>query len=129
MCLHRQWVITAIGYQAAPIDGIPYENGKVVNIDGRVAENLYVVGWAKRGPSGVIGTNKSDAAAVVELVISDLKGPKLAGDISELLTNQSVIDQLAWQKINEAEIAAGEPLGKPRRKAVSRAEFMHLGGL
>ena len=122
-------VITAIGYQAAPIDGIPYENGKVVNIDGRVAENLYVVGWAKRGPSGVIGTNKSDAAAVVELVISDLKGPKLAGDISELLTNQSVIDQLAWQKINEAEIAAGEPLGKPRRKAVSRAEFMHLGGL
>ena len=122
-------VITAIGYQAAPIDGIPYENGKVVNIDGRVAENLYVVGWAKRGPSGVIGTNKSDAAAVVELVISDLKSPKSAGDISELLTNQSVIDQLAWQKINEAEIAAGEPLGKPRRKAVSRAEFMHLGGL
>ena len=122
-------VITAIGYQAAPIDGIPYENGKVVNIDGRVVKNLYVVGWAKRGPSGVIGTNKSDAAAVVELVISDLKSPKSAGDISELLTNQSVIDQLAWQKINEAEIAAGEPLGKPRRKAVSRAEFMHLGGL
>ena len=122
-------VITAIGYQAAPIDGIPYENGKVVNIDGRVAENLYVVGWAKRGPSGVIGTNKSDAAAVVELVISDLNRPKAAGDISELLTGQSVIDQLAWQKINEAEIAAGQPLGKPRRKAVSRAELMNLGGL
>ena len=43
---------------------MPYENGKVVNTDGRVNENLYVVGWAKRGPSGVIGTNKSDAAVV-----------------------------------------------------------------
>ena len=121
-------VVTAIGYQAADIDGVPYQNGKVVNIDGRVKENLYVVGWAKRGPSGVIGTNKSDAAAVVELMVSDLKTPKLAGDISELLTNASVIDQLAWQKINEAEVAAGEPLGKPRKKAVLREELLRLGG-
>ena len=121
-------VVTAIGYQAADIDGVPYQNGKVVNIDGRVKENLYVVGWAKRGPSGVIGTNKSDAAAVVELMVSDLKTPKLAGDISELLTNASVIDQMAWQKINEAEVAAGEPLGKPRKKAVLREELLRLGG-
>ena len=121
-------VVTAIGYQAADIDGVPYQNGKVVNIDGRVKENLYVVGWAKRGPSGVIGTNKSDAAAVVELMVSDLKTPKLAGDISELLTNASVIDQWAWQKINEAEVAAGEPLGKPRKKAVLREELLRLGG-
>jgi ferredoxin--NADP+ reductase len=117
-------VITAIGYQAAGIDGVPYENGKVVNTDGRVSENLYVVGWAKRGPSGVIGTNKSDAAAVVELMISDLKAPKNAGDISDLLTNQSVIDQLAWQKINEAEVAAGQPLGKPRVKLLRKADFL-----
>ena len=121
-------VVTAIGYQAADIDGVPYQNGKVINIDGRVKENLYVVGWAKRGPSGVIGTNKSDAAAVVELMVSDLKTPKLAGDISELLTNASVIDQMAWQKINEAEVAAGEPLGKPRKKAVLREELLRLGG-
>ena len=121
-------VVTAIGYQAADIDGVPYQNGKVVNIDGRVKENLYVVGWAKRGPSGVIGTNKSDAAAVVELMVSDLKTPKLAGDLSELLTNASVIDQMAWQKINEAEVAAGEPLGKPRKKAVLREELLRLGG-
>ena len=121
-------VVTAIGYQAADIDGVPYQNGKVVNIDGRVKENLYVVGWAKRGPSGVIGTNKSDAAAVVELMVSDLKTPKLAGDIAELLTIASVIDQMAWQKINEAEVAAGEPLGKPRKKAVLREELLRLGG-
>ena len=122
-------VITAIGYQAADIDGVPYENGKVVNTDGRVKENLYVVGWAKRGPSGVIGTNKSDAAAVVELMISDLKSPKNTGDISQLLTSQTVIDQIAWQKINEAEVAAGEPHGKPRKKAILRKDFLHLGGL
>ncbi len=121
-------VVTAIGYQAADIDGVPYQNGKVVNIDGRVKENLYVVGWAKRGPSGVIGTNKSDAAAVVELMVNDLETPKLAGDIAELLTNASVIDQMAWQKINEAEVAAGEPLGKPRKKAVLREELLRLGG-
>ncbi len=86
-------VITAIGYQAHGIEGVPYENGKVVNNDGRVKENLYVVGWAKRGPSGVIGTNKSDAAAVIELLVEDLKSPKNAGDISELLTHQIVVSQ------------------------------------
>jgi ferredoxin--NADP+ reductase len=120
-------VITAIGYQAAGIDGVPYENGKVVNTDGRVNENLYVVGWAKRGPSGVIGTNKSDAAVVVELMITDLKSPKNAGDIADLLTHQVVVDQSAWQKINEAEVAAGEPKGKPRVKSVNRDELLKLG--
>ena len=122
-------VITAIGYQAQGIDGVPYENGKVVNTDGRVSENLYVVGWAKRGPSGVIGTNKSDAAAVIELILADLKTPKAAGDISQLLTTQVVVDQKAWQKINEAEVAAGEPLGKPRKKSVLRKDLLNLAGL
>jgi ferredoxin--NADP+ reductase len=117
-------VITAIGYQAQGIDGVPYENGKVVNSDGRVKDNLYVVGWAKRGPSGVIGTNKSDAAAVIELLISDLKNPKNSGDISELLTHQIVVTQEHWQKINEAEVTAGEPLGKPRRKSIAREELL-----
>jgi len=120
-------VITAIGYQAAGINGVPYENGKVVNSDGRVKENLYVVGWAKRGPTGVIGTNKSDAAVVVELMIADMKSPKNAGDISDLLTHQVVVDQSAWQKINEAEVAAGEPKGKPRVKSVKWDELLKLG--
>jgi ferredoxin--NADP+ reductase len=120
-------VITAIGYQAAGINGVPYENGKVVNTDGRVKENLYVVGWAKRGPSGVIGTNKSDAAVVVELMITDMKSPKNAGDISDLLTHQVVVDQSAWQKINASEVAAGEPKGKPRVKSVKWDELLKLG--
>ncbi len=122
-------VITAIGYQAAPINGVPYENGKVVNIDGRVKENIYVVGWAKRGPSGVIGTNKSDAAAVIDLLVSDLSEPKNDIGIENLLTTQVVVDQLCWQRINEAETAAGEPKGKPRVKSVDRNELLKLAGL
>ena len=122
-------VITAIGYQGDAIDGIPYENGKVVNKDGRVNDNLYVVGWAKRGPSGVIGTNKSDAAGVMQLLVEDLKDPKNSGDISELLTHQIVVSQADWQKINEAEVAAGEPKGKPRVKSVGRAELLKHAGL
>ena len=122
-------VITAIGYQAHGIEGVPYENGKVVNSDGRVKDNLYVVGWAKRGPSGVIGTNKSDAAAVIELLVSDLKSPKNAGDVSDLLTHQVVVSQEHWQKINEAEVAAGEAKGKPRVKSVDRTELLKHAGL
>jgi ferredoxin--NADP+ reductase len=122
-------VVTAIGYQAEGIEGVPYENGKVVNNDGHVNGNLYVVGWAKRGPSGVIGTNKSDAAAVMQLLTDDLKSPKNNGDISELLTHQVVVTQENWQKINEAEVAAGEAKGKPRVKSVERAELLKHAGL
>ena len=121
-------VITAIGYQAQGIDGVPYESGKVINNDGHVQDNLYVVGWAKRGPSGVIGTNKSDAAAVMELLVSGLKAPKTAGDISELITHQVVVSQADWQKINEAEVAAGEAKGKPRVKSVEREALLKQAG-
>jgi len=116
-------VITAIGYEAASIPGVPYERGKVVNNEGRVSENLYVVGWAKRGPSGVIGTNKSDAADVMKLLVEDLKEAKNSGDISDILPANKFVSQANWEAINAAEIAAGEPLGKPRRKFVSREEL------
>ena len=122
-------VITAIGYQVQGIDGVPYENGKVVNTDGRVKENIYVVGWAKRGPTGVIGTNKSDSAAVMELLVEDLKSPKNAGDISGLLTHQAVVSQERWEKINEAEVAAGQVKGKPRVKSIKHKELIQLAGL
>ncbi len=122
-------VITAIGYQVQAIDGVPYENGKVVNVDGRVSEGVYVVGWAKRGPLGVIGTNKSDSAAVIELLVADLKSPKGAGDISQLITDQKVVDQSGWARINAAEIAAGEPKGKPRVKSVVHEELLKMAGL
>jgi ferredoxin--NADP+ reductase len=122
-------VITAIGYEAASLEGIPYEKGKVLNTEGRVSENVYVVGWAKRGPSGVIGTNKSDAADVMKLVVEDLKDPKNSGDITDVITHNRVVTQQHWQAINEAEVAAGEPLGKPRRKSVAREDLLKHAGL
>jgi ferredoxin--NADP+ reductase len=122
-------VITAIGYEAASLEGIPYAKGKVVNTDGYVNENLYVVGWAKRGPSGVIGTNKSDAADVMKLLVEKLTTPKSAGDVTDVITHNKVVTQMHWQAINEAEVAAGEPLGKPRVKAVDREELLKLGRL
>jgi ferredoxin--NADP+ reductase len=85
---------------------------------------MYVVGWAKRGPSGVIGTNKSDAAAVIELLNQDLSEPKNKSDIAELLKDKKVVTQKEWEAINAAEIAAGEPLSKPRRKGISWDELM-----
>jgi ferredoxin--NADP+ reductase len=122
-------VITAIGYEAASIPGIPYERGKVVNNEGRVGENMYVVGWAKRGPSGVIGTNKSDASDVMKFLVEDLKSAKSNGDITDLLAHTNHVSQAKWEAINAAEIAAGEPLGKPRKKAVTREELLSLGGI
>ena len=116
--------VTAIGYNALDIPGIPFENGKVVNVDGRVKGNMYVVGWAKRGPSGVIGTNKSDATSVIELLGKDLSAPKNKDDISDLLKGKLVVTQKDWEAINAAEIAAGEPLSKPRRKGITWDQLM-----
>jgi ferredoxin--NADP+ reductase len=122
-------VITAIGYEAASLEGISYEKGKVLNTEGRVGENVYVVGWAKRGPSGVIGTNKSDAADVMKLLVEDLKDPKNSGDITDVITHNNVVTQQHWQAINAAEVAAGEPVGKPRRKFVDHKELLNSAGL
>jgi ferredoxin--NADP+ reductase len=65
----------------------------------------------------------------MELLVSDLKTPKSAGDISALVSKQIVIDQAAWQRINEAEVAAGEARGKPRVKSVKREELLKLATL
>ena len=121
-------VITAIGYESEPLGGIPYLGGKVVNNDGRVGDNLYVVGWAKRGPSGVIGTNKSDSTDVMKLLVEDLRSPKTAGDIAELLGDAVVVTQSHWEAINAAEITAGESRNKPRVKSVVKDELLRLAG-
>jgi ferredoxin/flavodoxin---NADP+ reductase len=121
-------VITAIGYEVGEFAGVPVENGRITNIGGKVEHNLYVVGWAKRGPNGVIGTNKSDAADVVDLLISELKEPKNTSGISDLLkSGHEVIDQAGWEKINASEILSGEPHGKPRIKEVDWKVLVSLG--
>ena len=121
-------VVTAIGYDAVEYPGIKLENGRITNIAGHVEHNVYVTGWAKRGPVGVIGTNKSDSNDVVELIISNLAAPKMSDEVSALLkSDHEVIDQISWEKINASEVISGEIVGKPRVKSSSWEELIRTG--
>jgi ferredoxin--NADP+ reductase len=121
-------VITAIGYDAVEYPGITIENGRINNIAGHIEHNVYTTGWAKRGPTGVIGTNKSDSNDVVDLIIENLKEPKVSEGITTLLkSGHEVIDQLAWEKINASEVISGEIAGKPRVKEVDWKKLISLG--
>lgn len=117
-------VITAIGYDALEYPGVTFEKGCIRNIAGHVEHNVYVVGWAKRGASGLIGTNKSDAFDVVDLILNRLKEPKKKEDISSLLqSSHQVVNQRFWEKINAYEITLGEKSNKPRVKLTDK-DFM-----
>ena len=121
-------VVTAIGYDAVEYAGISIENGRIANIAGHVEHNVYVTGWAKRGPVGVIGTNKSDSNDVVELIISNLTEPKESEGVSALIkSGHEVIDQVSWEKINASEVISGEIAGKPRIKEVEWKRLISLG--
>ena len=121
-------VITAIGYDAIEYPGITIENGRINNIAGHIEHNVYTTGWAKRGPTGVIGTNKSDSSDVVDLIIENLKEPKVSEGVTALLkSGHEVIDQLAWEKINASEVISGEIAGKPRVKEVDWKRLISLG--
>jgi len=139
-------VLASIGRVAAPLASIPYSEGRGVhaNVAGRVVADgspvrgLYVCGWGKRGASGTIGTNRACSVETVEALIEDLKDTKeaLPGDADTLLDRLSrelagYVDYSGWRRINEAEIACGRDLGKPRHKLVS-TEHMNAvarGGL
>jgi ferredoxin--NADP+ reductase len=121
-------VITAIGYDSVEYSGVKIENGRIENIAGHVEHNVYTTGWAKRGPTGVIGTNKSDSNDVVDLIIENLKEPKESEGITALLkSGHEVIDQLGWEKINASEVISGEIAGKPRVKEVDWKRLISLG--
>ena len=121
-------VVTAIGYDSIEYSGVNIESGRISNIAGHVEHNVYVTGWAKRGPTGVIGTNKSDSNDVVDLIIESLKEPKTCEGITALLkSGHEVIDQVAWEKINASEMISGEISGKPRVKVVDWKQFKSLG--
>ena len=121
-------VITAIGYDSADYPGITIENGRMKNTAGYIEHNVYTTGWAKRGPTGVIGTNKSDSSDVVDLIIENLKEPKDSEGITAILkSGHEIIDQLEWEKINASEVISGEIAGKPRVKEVDWKRLISLG--
>jgi len=121
-------VVSAIGYDCFEYSGVKIENGRIANIAGHVEHNIYVTGWAKRGPVGVIGTNKSDSADVVDLIIDSLKEPKNTTGIEGLLkSGHQIIDQVGWEKINASEVISGELAGKPRIKECDWKRLISLG--
>jgi ferredoxin--NADP+ reductase len=121
-------VISAIGYDVVEYPGIKLENSRISNIAGHVEHNVYTTGWAKRGPTGVIGTNKSDSSDVVDLIIENLKTPKVSEGITALLkSTHEIIDQTSWEKINAEEIISGQILNKPRLKIPNRLKLIQTG--
>ncbi len=118
-------VVSCIGYRTPPIDGVPYDDraGRFANDEGRVMPGLYAVGWARRGPTGTIGTNRPDGFAIVEKIAEDTRsGSRKAGRIGldALLEARGadVVTFRDWQKIEAAEIAAARD-GSPREKFTS----------
>lgn len=126
-------VLRAVGYRGLPIDGLPFDErrGVIPNDRGRVAqtEREYVVGWIKRGPTGIIGTNKKDAVETVNRLLEDLADgtlrrhdrddfPEADTDIEQWLHERQpdLVTEQRWQLIDAAERAAGEPTGRPRVK-------------
>ncbi|MFG1929122.1 FAD-dependent oxidoreductase [Mycobacterium sp. NPDC048908] len=134
-----QLVVRAVGYKGVPTPGLPFDerSGTIPHTDGRVegSRNEYVVGWIKRGPTGVIGSNKKDSQDTVDTLLADLAGAELA-DVGEdyadtlvewLLSRQpKLITDDHWKLINDYERSAGEPHGRPRVKVTSVAELLRI---
>lgn len=130
----------SIGYRGVAIPGVPFHEqwgviphaqGRITDEDGVVVDGLYTAGWIKRGPSGVIGTNKACSVETVQSLLADLPNlpscsqPDDAG-VAALLESRGVqrVTFADWQKIDAAEIARGEACGKPREKFTRIAEML-----
>ena len=133
-------VVRAVGYTAAPIQGLPFDaatgtvpsvDGRVVDADGTPMAGQYVTGWIRRGPTGVIGTNKHDAVEVVASVLADLPTlpPPAYPDPDELaavLAAQEVrpVDWTAWLRLDAEEIRLGQGRGAERIKVADLAGML-----
>ena len=135
-------VFRSVGYRGVALPEVPFdedrgtirnEGGRVVNEDGEVVPGVYAAGWIKRGPTGVIGTNKKDATETVELLLEDAAAGRIerrAGATAEaadaLLAERGAQTVLyeGWSSIDQVERSAGEPHGRPRAKLVTWNELL-----
>ncbi len=135
-------VFRSIGYKGVGLEGIPFDErrGVIPNQGGRVTgpesgqqvAGQYAVGWIKRGPSGVIGTNKKDAQETVDTLLGDLQAGRLAGTAADATAVESWLAERApehvtyagWEAIDRAEQERGKPLGRPRVKLVRIEEML-----
>lgn len=126
-------IVSAIGYRMQPIDGVPIDpkTGVVRSRDGRVDDGLYAVGWAERGPTGVIGTNKIDGDLCACQIAEDVGTGKKPGRaaLEALLKDRGVtwLSFADWQRIEAAEVAAA-PAGAPRQKLIRIKDMLALVG-
>ena len=134
-------VLRSVGYRGIALPGVPFDEGSGVipNTEGRVlGENgeptpgLYCAGWIKRGPSGVIGTNKKDAAETAAHVLEDAEAgllPAGEGDLEALLVEHGLpfVEYAGWEAIDEHERGLGAPHGRPRVKLVTWDELLGRG--
>ncbi len=132
----------SIGYRGVPMPGLPFDqrSGTIPNRDGRVLANeqelpqMYVTGWIKRGPTGIIGTNRADSVATVASLVADLPKLSAAGrksgfaSIQDLLQRRNIrpVNFADWKNIDAAEIARGAKSGKPREKFTDVNEMLAL---
>jgi ferredoxin/flavodoxin---NADP+ reductase len=140
--LSVQLVVRSVGYRGVPTPGLPFDDktATIPNTAGRVdgSRNEYVVGWIKRGPTGVIGTNKKDSQDTVDTLLADLTHAE-NGELADFPKDHA--DQLAdwlasrqpklvtsahWELIDRHERSAGEPHGRPRVKLPSLAKLLHI---
>jgi ferredoxin/flavodoxin---NADP+ reductase len=136
-------VLRSIGYRTVPIEGVPFDPatstinniaGQVVHPNtGEVVHGEYVVGWAKRGPTGLIGNNRPDAAATVDAMATDLPALQRLRDHRrdpsqiEALLRERGIDYVTygdWQILDQYEVATGRAQGRPRAKVTTVPEMM-----
>jgi ferredoxin--NADP+ reductase len=135
-----QLVVRAVGYRGVLLPGLPFDDrsATIPHTQGRVEgrRNEYVVGWIKRGPTGVIGSNKSDSQETVDTLVGDLAGAQLAdfgADHADQLARwlverqPKVVTDDHWKLIDEYERTTGEPHGRPRVKLTSVAELLRIG--
>jgi len=124
-------VVTCIGYRTPPIDGVPYEAdlGRFTNDEGVIGGGLYCVGWARRGPTGTIGTNRPDGYEVAEKVLAEAAdGGKAGGTGLDRLLGARGVDVVTfgdWQRIEAAETARARE-GSPREKFIDIAEMLGI---
>ena len=128
-------VIACIGYRTASIAGVPYDEakGRFAGDDaGRIFPGLYASGWARRGPSGTIGTNRPDGFSVIDAIVADgivTRGGDTPAGLDALLASRGVRATHFghWQALDAHEVARARP-GAPREKLVSVAEMLGLIG-